>query len=176
MEVVKPYTILSKPYERFHAAVGAPCAPARSHAVKLLHQRTALARNNVYWQQASVTAPTKACLIDTSSFAAHDSCLEPLQQLFNAQQYEDLVARHPEVLTCVPSSPVYTWVEFLDQYGLERSAISKLLLQCPELVTCTSIYEAGRTLLFFIDLGWTYEQIRGRIISQYPQVGSSIRT
>eukprot|EP00878_Enallax_costatus_P045182 GHUV01054169.1.p1 GENE.GHUV01054169.1~~GHUV01054169.1.p1 ORF type:complete len:182 (-),score=9.64 GHUV01054169.1:165-710(-) len=103
-------------------------------------------------------------------YLRYTGSLQPLQRLVGAQPFEELVGRHPELLTLELSSPVTSWVDFWHEYGLDENAIGKLLLQCPELISCTSIYEAGRTLLFFRHLGWKNEQIRGRIIAQYPQV------
>lgn len=50
-------------------------------------------------------------------------------------------------------------VEFLQAYGLAAPDISRLLLACPELFAHCSIYESGRTLLFFKHLGY---QVCGR--------------
>jgi hypothetical protein len=47
-----------------------------------------------------------------------------------------------------------TQVEFLQAYGLAAPDISRLLLACPELFAHCSIYESGRTLLFFKHLGY----------------------
>jgi hypothetical protein len=52
-------------------------------------------------------------------------------------------------------------VEFLQAYGLAAPDISRLLLACPELFAHCSIYESGRTLLFFKHLGY---QVRGYIV------------
>lgn len=35
---------------------------------------------------------------------------------------------------------------------------------------CTSVYEVGRTLLFFHSLGWSHSSVMRRIIGLYPQV------
>jgi hypothetical protein len=45
-------------------------------------------------------------------------------------------------------------VEFLQAYGLAGRDIGRLLLACPELFAHCSIYESGRTLLFFKNLGY----------------------
>lgn len=109
----------------------------------------------------------------TCQYLLPGSPLQPLHQLINSSHLQELVLRHPELLTAEHSSPVTSWLDFWHEYGLDENAIGKLLLQCPELISCTSIYEAGRTLLFFRHLGWKHEHIRGRIIAQYPQVSWS---
>lgn len=170
MEVAQPprdvlYCVHPRTASTLPRLVSTPGGPGlKQHQVDFAHDR-------VCWPQSRRSHRHERL---SCRFTTRGSSLDCLQRLISPQQYEDLVVRHPEVLSSAFDSPINSWVDFLDAYGLDRTAISKLLLQCPELITCTSIYEAGRTLLFFRHLGWKYEQIRGRIIAQYPQVGGSL--
>eukprot|EP00879_Flechtneria_rotunda_P013688 GHRR01014298.1.p1 GENE.GHRR01014298.1~~GHRR01014298.1.p1 ORF type:complete len:242 (+),score=41.25 GHRR01014298.1:206-931(+) len=89
-----------------------------------------------------------------------------LQQLVDPPQLQKLIVSHPEVLY----SALHTWVDFLTGYGLQHSDISRLLLACPELFTSSNVYDAGRTLLFFKQLGWKDTDILSRIVPYYPNL------
>ncbi|KAF6255750.1 hypothetical protein COO60DRAFT_1641260 [Scenedesmus sp. NREL 46B-D3] len=91
-------------------------------------------------------------------------------ELVQGAQLQELLDRHPDLLQAQHPSPLQAWVEFLRAYGLAAPDISRLLLACPELFAHCSIYEAGRTLLFFKTLGYQDCHIRARIVPYYPHL------
>uniref|UniRef100_A0A383VCN2 Uncharacterized protein n=1 Tax=Tetradesmus obliquus TaxID=3088 RepID=A0A383VCN2_TETOB len=123
---------------------------------------------------AGLSGPDLASSDDVAQQAQHACAAELslLQELVqDAQQLHELLQRHPEVLHVQQHpSPLQAWVEFLQAYGLAAADISRLLLACPELFAHCSIYESGRTLLFFKHLGYQDCHIRGRIVRHYPHL------
>lgn len=143
----------------------------QAHSVSKLRRFaycTALARYSV--RHEDMLKPCRYTSSHHHNYTPYGETLKPLQQILSPQQYEDMLSKHPELMTCETRSPVTSWVEFLGAYGLDQQSISKLLVQSPDIMACSNIYEAGRTLLFLRHLGWRNEQIRGRIFAQYPQV------
>eukprot|EP00877_Chromochloris_zofingiensis_P007330 jgi/Chrzof1/2850/Cz12g01060.t1 len=152
------YTNTAMTHASLHAL---SAAPPQSHTgernVCLNKHAASNSLADVIWE------PLAGCG-DVSTLQANVHTLQ--QFLEGDREVTEVIQRHPLLL----AQPLDSWCTFLDAYGLQHAAVSKLLRECPELFTASSIYGTGCTILYFKELGWQDKDIINRIVPYYPNL------
>lgn len=93
------------------------------------------------------------------------SNIRVLEEILSKREMHELLVDFP----ALPCQPLRAWLDFLATFGAPRDTCRRLLLHSPRLFF-GSIYQTGRTIMFFKTHGWRNEDVLQRLMQYYPQL------
>jgi hypothetical protein len=132
---------------------------------QLLHKHLDLA-DEAFSNIWSNCTPWQTLAAQSEDLQDVESNLKRLLDFHSRSEAAKLLTAQPLLLT----SPVVSWLDFLQEYGFSHQQIQNIVSTCPELLAKGSLATAGAAILRLKELGFDNDEVRHRVIAYCPQV------
>ena len=136
-----------------------------SRLQQLLHKHLDLA-DDVFSKLWSSCTPWQTLVAESEDLSDVESTLKRLLDFYSPSQATKLLTTQPLLLT----SPVVSWLDFLEEYGFSHQQIQNIVSTFPELLAKSSLATAGAAIIRLKELGFDNDEVRHRVIAYCPQV------